>query len=246
MIIDCPACATRFRMDPALLPEKGRIVRCSACKHSWRQHPQQAVSQQSPAQPAVPAVNRIAASKINHQIAPPEIQVKNQQIAGEYGNPPVKPTSSASDRRLKKLAAFFIPSFSIAALILFFFRTEITDAFPRTDKVYELFGATVKRTGVTLVEPYLQKTVDKGVDILTVQGDLINTHRSKTLAVPPIKITLLNKANQPVQEFILNDFALSKLTPGAVTAFSKTIRNYPPETVDVKLEFVNLEIADKK
>jgi predicted Zn finger-like uncharacterized protein len=243
MIIDCPACATRFRMDPALLPEKGRIVRCSACKHSWRQFPVTSGTQLADTNEA-PIVNRIAAA--NQQTKQPKEEDSDHLFISQAQHSLAGKATSVTDRRVKLLLKFFLPSFSAAAALLFFFRAEIAETFPRTDKVYELFGATVKRAGVTLVEPYLQKTVDGSVEVLTVQGDLINTHRSKTLKVPPIKITLLNKANQPVKEFILNEFALSELTPGAVTAFSKTIRAYPSETVDVKLEFVNLEPPKKK
>lgn len=37
MIISCPACATRYNIDPAVLGEEGRRVRCANCGHSWIQ-----------------------------------------------------------------------------------------------------------------------------------------------------------------------------------------------------------------
>ena len=37
MIISCPACATRYNIDPKALGEKGRKVRCSNCAHHWIQ-----------------------------------------------------------------------------------------------------------------------------------------------------------------------------------------------------------------
>lgn len=39
MIISCPACATRYNIDPKALGEKGRKVRCSNCAHQWIQAP---------------------------------------------------------------------------------------------------------------------------------------------------------------------------------------------------------------
>src|SRR3546814_11342182 len=39
MILTCPACATRYLTDPALLGATGRVGRCAKCQHSWLQVP---------------------------------------------------------------------------------------------------------------------------------------------------------------------------------------------------------------
>lgn len=39
MIVSCPACATRFSLDAALLGDAGRNVRCAKCGHKWKQVP---------------------------------------------------------------------------------------------------------------------------------------------------------------------------------------------------------------
>lgn len=35
MIIACPACATRFKIDAARIPQKGAKLRCAKCAHVW-------------------------------------------------------------------------------------------------------------------------------------------------------------------------------------------------------------------
>lgn len=39
MILNCPACATRFQVDPTAFGDAPRKVRCSVCRNVWRQDP---------------------------------------------------------------------------------------------------------------------------------------------------------------------------------------------------------------
>lgn len=39
MIITCPSCATRFHVDPHVLGDEGRPVRCVLCSYTWFQAP---------------------------------------------------------------------------------------------------------------------------------------------------------------------------------------------------------------
>src|SRR5262245_29200165 len=59
MIITCPACSTRYSMDPLSLGPEGRRVRCAKCKHVWQQMPPEdmpkRVDLETPEPPPVPA-----------------------------------------------------------------------------------------------------------------------------------------------------------------------------------------------
>jgi len=48
MILNCPACDTRYVVKDGAIPPGGRQVRCASCKHSWHQDPE-------PADPAIEA-----------------------------------------------------------------------------------------------------------------------------------------------------------------------------------------------
>ncbi len=39
MILSCPACSTRYLVDPAQIGELGRQVKCARCAHEWHQQP---------------------------------------------------------------------------------------------------------------------------------------------------------------------------------------------------------------
>jgi predicted Zn finger-like uncharacterized protein len=35
MIIKCPKCQKKFEVDSSLIPDKGRIIQCGSCNHTW-------------------------------------------------------------------------------------------------------------------------------------------------------------------------------------------------------------------
>ena len=35
MIIDCPSCKKKFKIDDSLIPSKGRNLQCGSCNYSW-------------------------------------------------------------------------------------------------------------------------------------------------------------------------------------------------------------------
>ena len=46
MILTCPNCGTQYVVKDGAIPPEGRQVRCAACKHSWHQDPELAVSRE--------------------------------------------------------------------------------------------------------------------------------------------------------------------------------------------------------
>lgn len=44
MILTCPNCGTQYAVKDGAIPPEGRQVRCAACKHSWHQDPDIAVT----------------------------------------------------------------------------------------------------------------------------------------------------------------------------------------------------------
>ena len=35
MIVNCPSCPKKYKIDDNLIPSKGRLVQCSNCKEKW-------------------------------------------------------------------------------------------------------------------------------------------------------------------------------------------------------------------
>ena len=54
MILNCPACGTRYLIDPAVLGARGRHVRCARCSESWHQRPPEDMPKPLPPPPIAP------------------------------------------------------------------------------------------------------------------------------------------------------------------------------------------------
>src|SRR5688572_20943311 len=52
MMIECPACATRYTVSETAIPDGGRTVRCAKCGESWFQPRPEPETEAPDAQPA--------------------------------------------------------------------------------------------------------------------------------------------------------------------------------------------------
>lgn len=72
MILNCPACATRFQVDPTAFGDAPRKVRCSVCRHVWRQDPLPEPEPPAPPQADMPVpsvLEQMAAAAARSELA---------------------------------------------------------------------------------------------------------------------------------------------------------------------------------
>jgi hypothetical protein len=84
--------------------------------------------------------------------------------------------------------------------------------------------------GISLVDPVRK---DNG---LVVQGVIVNTS-GQSQAIPPMQLSLLDKANQVVQRYKLTPPAIA-LAPGAHKTFKTVIQPLPPGVTRVTTAFI--------
>lgn len=143
------------------------------------------------------------------------------------------------EERKKLVLPFMVVStlFLLFALLLFFFKDPILNHFPQTEKFYSFFGVEMKQKGISLISPFLEEDKDaEGNKVILVQGTLINTDATKTLPIPPIRVTLRDKTNNIIQEFFIDEFSQKELAVGAIEDFTFKISPVPKNALDVGIE----------
>lgn len=196
MILVCPACQTRYKVDDeALNRPSGRTVRCASCGHSWAYRT---------AQP------------------PPLARLRERVEAAERGEPAAAPrpaiiAPTSSRRRpgsgLGWVIVILLVGGAVVAAILG--RDRVVAMWPQTAQFYELVGLKTGPLGVGL--DIANVTSTRNADGLIVEGDITNKVGT-TRAVPHLRVALRD-TNQKELVFKIIDPPREKLLPGETSHF---------------------------
>lgn len=214
MIVTCSACKTRYLMDPTVLGENGRVVRCAKCRHSWLQVPPADLPRRIDLTPP-PAL-------------PP---------APKFG----LPVRYQPKRRRWPVAA---AAAAVAGLIVgtgvgYFGRDRIMETWPSTKRVYELIGefigvptSTLEVQDVRLVEQPLA-----GLTVVVLEGKIVN-NTAEPQFVPDLRASLLDERKRSLFDWT---FAADRqvVAPGESISFRTEAINPPEFLGDAQVTFVS-------
>jgi predicted Zn finger-like uncharacterized protein len=168
MIIACPSCRTRYRVQAASLGRAGRTVRCSGCGELWFAEPPAEMADDPPPPLATPPPVPVAA-------------------AGGGGSPRPKGWAWAA------ATALLLP---LAVLVLA--RNEVVARYPATAPAYQRLGLPVELPlGIEFrhLSSLQRRAGETGV--LVVAGEIANV-AAQVRQVPPIRIGLLDEGGREI------------------------------------------------
>jgi predicted Zn finger-like uncharacterized protein len=234
MIVTCPACQTRYRVDDAAIGLGGRTVRCASCGHLWHY----ARERETVAAAAAPAP---APPKEAMSAAPP-LRIEPPSEAGTAPPAPVVPPRPVSAEPMPPRSRRWGAGLAWAALILILAaivlvallaRDQVVAIWPDAARVYAMahLGAEEPAKGLEIkVMP------SRTADSLVIDGDINNT-AGTARKVPKLRVALRD-ANKKELDAKVIDPPVERLLPGATAHFSTSFEHPNPNAAGVAVTFV--------
>jgi predicted Zn finger-like uncharacterized protein len=214
MIVTCPACSTRYLVDPRALGRAGRMVRCANCANTWHQAPAEDMPQSVELSPDEPEPSLTSA-----RFPPPAL-------------PPPPRAGFFTSGRLILIGLIVVGL--IAAVVA---RASVIALFPPAAKVYAMVGLSVAAPGLGLEirKTSPRRDVENGVPVLIVEGEVANIS-NVAVDVPKLRVMLNDKSGNEVQSWTFS-LAEPRLMPGASEPFHTSIQRPSSSAANVAMDF---------
>jgi predicted Zn finger-like uncharacterized protein len=203
MIVTCPACSTRYLLDPRALGSAGRVVRCAGCAKTWHQEPPEDLPR-------------------SLELAPdPDPDTGRKRPRGGRYPPPALPPRR---RPWATIALVVVLALLLSGAVAgVFARDEVVQLWPPAAKLYSMVGlpALPPGSGLEFRKPNSRRDKENGVPVLIIEGEIANT-TNLARDVPKLKVELRDRDGNELQNWI---FAASesRVLPGASVPFHTTI-----------------------
>ncbi|MBT4989432.1 MAG: hypothetical protein HOM96_02695 [Rickettsiales bacterium] len=230
MIITCPACKSRFRLniyEANAVKNQGRILHCGKCEHEWEQ---KRASSPKVMTPLETRQNQAKARKLLNQ---------SEKIINLTKFVTVKATEEINfiDKISLKLKIIFLFLFFVTTLLLFINnRSVITYFIPNSVGLYNLIGINDNRD-VEIEQVTISKESIFNKDHLVLTGYIVNKS-SQNKYSPDLRITFLDK-DRKVIKAIYSDLPNKELIPIDKSKISLKINHYPLDTHYIAFDIGN-------
>jgi predicted Zn finger-like uncharacterized protein len=252
MILTCPACQTRYRLDDAAIGAGGRNVRCANCGNVWNYTPSKdgdaaatAASGTAPVAPVIGGPAEAATPAATTAVSPgPRIESPRIEPPSEAGPaasaPVVSPAAGTRDEPRVAPARRGVAWLAWAALFLLIIgavlvailaRDKIVAMWPGAARIYA--AAHLGDQPGSGLKIAIKPT--RTADSLTVEGDITNTADTPR-KVPRLRVALRD-LNRNEVDFKIVDPPVPELLPGAGAHFTTDFPRPNPNAVGVDVNF---------
>jgi predicted Zn finger-like uncharacterized protein len=237
MIIQCPACNTRFAVKPTAIPEQGRKVRCAKCQHRWFQGPLVAhandmdeqperAPEDNPARDFSMFIEENGGESTFHMDDMPSFTNSPQRMA-------VQPTTQHAPGWMKYVAASLAIFGVLGGMVVF---QDSVRALPMMDVAYGLMGMR-PTDGLVIAEADVQILPGRQQTSYFIKGSVKNTTDEERM-MPVLRITLADAEGLPVSSTDYGQEDL-RIMPGEAVPFSAELKHRSTRVQQVVLDVGN-------
>ncbi|MEO1038396.1 MAG: zinc-ribbon domain-containing protein [Pseudomonadota bacterium] len=215
MIVTCPSCEARYRVDEDALSARGGKVRCSSCGHNW-------VAEND----ALPLTEPVDPQPV------PEAEPEPEPEPVRRGPHSVIRERAEARRRKARLMTELGAWGGVAAMFAVFvggawlFRADIVHAMPGTARAYAAVGAEVNPFGLEIADLSVERAEAGGAPAIVVEGVLRNVAGSDRPA-GPLQARVLGEDGAVLAEWVVQ--LESPSLPAAGEERFRTVLQDPPE-----------------
>jgi len=262
MILTCPNCSSRFRIDTDKLGMRGRKVRCSNCAHKWLATPDDTDTETSSFDPEAAfeaGAPKSAAEAAGADTTAPAAQPAEDSPAGGFedfealrahfeggrrGGRRARPAAAAATgrggRRVPVLLGWLLLLAAVGGVAAggWYGRHALVETFPTLARVYDLVGVSVNpiAPGLELRNLSRRRQLVDGTSRLIIEGEIVNT-TEVTRPVPNLRVVLFDSDGNALQSWDVSARAAA-LAPGTATTFKTERADTPAAAEQVSLNFV--------
>lgn len=244
MILNCPACGTRYLVPDSAIGPAGRSVRCASCRHSWFQEP---VPQEELVAGPADAVDATDSPSEPEQVSRPETAdpsisrpppvSENPPFASRESSfahePPFKPRRNPA--KLWTIAAIaFALIISSAGGALYAFGV------PNWFASYQFASQEATPLLIELNPKQDRRTLQDGTEYFAASGTVINPTDSEH-DIPPMLVVLRDASGRIVYSWKMKAPADS-LAPGARVTFNEAKLDVPRAASQLEVGWVDAQV----
>jgi len=237
MILTCPTCASRYRIDESKLGPQGRTVRCAGCGESWRAEPLTEPLQLTPELVAPKLEDSGQAVDVFTGGAEPDLaDTPAEELPKVF-----RQKAEAKRRTREAMTAGVVWGSMSAGLALLLlaavvFRVQVVELWPRTAGAYAAVRLTVNPLGVAPDNVQAAPGLENGRAALIVTGAERNID-SRPRRPAPLRISLYDKAGARLLSRIV-DLPAAPLGGGESRPFRVSFLDPPIAVAQVGVDFV--------
>lgn len=245
MILTCKSCSTRYSIDPKQLVPNGKQVRCIRCGYAWIEQPPDDMPHLMDEK--VDALEKTSHSSgegvhisniVDDNVVSNLSETKNSYKQSQTTRNSVPASTTRKNSKLILLRDWGI-FFAFIFLVTsgYFFRTEVSNFWPPSIKIYESLGLMDPMIYTLVIGNIEPKKETIGNDLILIVNGNITNISSNIQSIPKLKGVIIGPDSEEL--FSWTFFSSEKyIEPGKTLLFNSRVIDPPINSQEVFVTFV--------